>query len=333
MTVRYKKLIATRFSHNFKEAVEVVEQDLRDPAPNEVIVRNLYAGINTTDTNLTSGRVHYTSPFPLDLGTEAAGEVVVVGSDVQDIKVGDHVVTAMPGAGFREYAIVEENFVVPVPEATPEILGLLVSGTAASIALEVIARLRSSKTVLVTAGASGSGHYAVQLAHMADNTVIATCQNEAQAALLRELGCTRVVNLLDEALDSVLAAEYPDGVDIVYETLGGEIFDTAVEHLAVRGRLIVHGYITEYGGQTQVIPTTRIYSKLLWKSASVHGFRLVDYAQFVLPHVRHLMALLNDGKIRSVIDPTEFAGLEAVPRAVDYLIQGYARGKVIVRLA
>lgn len=329
----YKKLVATQYSHHFHEAVAIVEESLRPPAPNEIVVRNFYAGINSTDTNVTTGHVVYNAPFPIDLGAESAGEVVAVGQDVTTIKIGDHVVTGMPGSGFREYAILDYKFAIPVPEATPEALSVVASGAAASIALEVVARMKSDKVVLVTAAAAmGSGLYAVQLAQMAGNHVIATCQTDAQEALLRELGCARIVHIGRENLDQVLRTEYPDGVNIVYESIGGELFDIAVDHLAVRGRLIIHGYISEYTRDTQIIAARRIYSHLLWKSASLHGFRLIDYAQFAPSHVHHLMALLHDGKLRPVIDPTPFNGIESIPDAVEYLIAGEAHGKVVVSL-
>lgn len=333
MMLQYKKLVATNYSHHFREAVAIVADVLRPPAPNEVVVRNFYCGINSTDTNVTSGHVVYMQPFPVDLGTEAAGEVIEVGRDVQSLKVGDHVVTGMPGSGFREYSVLDHKLLIPVPEATPDMLSLVISGSAASIALEVIARLTGDKTVLVTAAAAmGSGLYAVQLALMVGDHVIATCQTDEQAALLQSLGCQRVVHVGHEHLDVVLKSEYPDGVDVVYESVGGELFDIAVDNLAPRGRLIIHGYISEYTRDTQIIAMRRIYSDLLWKSASLHGFRLSDYAQFVPSHVRHMMALLGDGKLRAVIDPTPFTGIAAIPDAVEYLIAGNAHGKVIVKL-
>jgi hypothetical protein len=106
--------------------------------------------------------------------------------------------------------------------------------------------MKSQEVVLVTAAAGGTGHIAVQLAKLAGNHVIGTCSSEAKAQLLRELGCDREINYRTEDLDRVLKQEYPKGINLVFDCVGKEVFDTCVDNLAVRGRLVAIGFISEY---------------------------------------------------------------------------------------
>src|SRR4028118_1039523 len=187
----YRKLVAKQFSQDFKSAVEIEELPIPDPASNEIVIRNKFAGINAGfDTLICRGETPYlnlTPPF--DLGVEAVGEVVAVGGDVKNFQVGDAVATTVRGGGYREYQAIASNLAVKVREATPEVLTLMPTGVSALVALEQVGEMKSQEVVLVTAAAGGTGHIAVQLAKLAGNHVIGTCSSEAKAQLLRELGC------------------------------------------------------------------------------------------------------------------------------------------------
>src|SRR6185503_6893231 len=154
-----------------------------------------------------------------------------VGARVGEVKVGDPVLTFVIGGGYREYLAADVSSVYPVPEATPEVLALICSGLPASIGLTVTGEMKSGETILVTAAAGGTGQFAVQLAKLTGNHVIGTCGSEEKAELLRELGCDRVVNHRREDVGEVLRREYPNGINLVYESVGGDLFDTCVDAL------------------------------------------------------------------------------------------------------
>lgn len=326
----YKKLVASKLSKDFRAAVEIVEVDWTVPAPNEIVVRNLFAGVNASDVNITAGVYFVNTPLPFDLGVEAAGEVVAIGSNVRHLKVGDHVMTTMIGGGYREYLAIDASRVIPVLKATPEVLTVVVSGLTASIGLEVVGEMKSGEVVLVTAAAGGTGSYAVQLAKLVGAHVIGTCRSEAKAELLKQLGCDRAINYCTENLDEVLKKEYPNGVDLVYECVGRELFDICVDNLALRGRLVIVGYISEYTSELESVHSVRIYNKLLWKSASLRGFLFTHYAEHVPQHQASLMELFYAVKIKPVVDQTEFKGIESIVSAVEYLYSGNNCGKVVV---
>jgi len=331
MADTYKKLVATSFSTDFRQAAEIVEEDLPTPGPHEVLVRNRYAAVNATDVNISAGRYELGADLPVDLGVEAAGYVVEVGEKVRQLDEGDAVVKSTLGGGYREYHVVHESNAIHVPEPSPEALSIMVSGLTASIALSEVGGLRHDETVLVTAAAGGTGQYAVQLAHEAGNHVIGTCSTDRKVAFLEELGCDRPVNYTEEDVADVLRAEYPEGVDLVYEAVGGELFDVAVEHLARHGRLLSIGYVSEYEDGPEAVTRERIYTSLIPKSASIHGFFLPHFAEHFGTHVKKLMRMQRSGVLDVRIDDRVFEGVEAVPDAVDYLQSGQSMGKVVVQ--
>ncbi|MFW5692515.1 MAG: zinc-binding dehydrogenase [Chloroflexota bacterium] len=332
MAETYRKLIATRFTRDFREAVAIVDEPLTDPEPGHILIRNHYAGVNATDPNITAGMYTPGAQPPIDLGAEAIGEVVAVGDGVENFKVGDPVMVLMTGCGYREYYTIKATRAIPVPAASPEVMTLVLSGLTASFGLELVGEMGSNETVLITAAAGGTGHIAVQLAKLAGNHVIGTCGSAVKAEFLKSLGCDRVVNYHEEELDVVLRSEYPNGVNLVYESVGREMFDVAVKHLARLGRLVIIGYVSEYQGKPEAITRPRIYTDLLWKSASIRSMFLTHFLRdHMAAHLMKLMNLLNEGKLRIAIDSTDFFGVAAVVDAVDHLQSGRNSGKVTVR--
>ena len=327
----YRKLVATTFSTNFRDAAAIVEEPLPDPKPHEVIVRNAYAAVNATDVNIAAGRYEPGARPPLDLGVEAVGHVVATGSEVRHLQAGDAVVTSAVGGGYREYQVVRASTAMKIAEATPEALSIVVSGLTASIALNEVGEMHSGETVLVTAAAGGTGQYAVQLAKRAGNHVIGTCGTDEKAAFLESLGCDHPINYSEEDVAAVLKDNYPSGVNLIYESVGGELFDTCVDALARYGRLLSIGFISEYVEGVASVSQPRVYAKLLPKSASVRGFFLPHYAEHFNEHMERLMKLQKSGALHVAIDEKVFDGLGSVVDAVEYLHSGQSRGKVVVR--
>ncbi|EFN55092.1 hypothetical protein CHLNCDRAFT_134990 [Chlorella variabilis] len=328
-----------RLSSDFRAATRIVRRPL--PAqlpPGAVLVRRLYAGINASDVNFSAGRYFGSTAaaekkLPFEAGFEAVGVVAAAAPDVQGIAVGQPVCTMTYG-GFAEWAVVGARHVFPVPEASPEMAALMTSGLTASIALEQAGGLRKAQTVLVTAAAGGTGQIAVQLAVMAGCHVIGTCSGGDKEVLLRSLGCHRVVNYrLGGGLKEVLKREYPQGVDLVWESVGGEMFDACVDALAPRGRLLTIGHMSQYADGWAKRPYPGLAEKLLWKSATLQGFFLLHYASHWRRHLKKLAGLFQGGQLRVQMDPKRFIGLEAVPDAVEWLQTGRSVGKVYVQIA
>lgn len=327
----YKKVIVNRPGRDFRAAIDIVEVPFPTLEPQQILVRNLFAGVNASDVNISAGVYFMDIPLPWDTGVEATGEVVAVGSAVEHLQVGDHVLTTLIGGGYREYFALDASMAIPIPQASAEITAIAVGALSASMALEVGGNMTSGETVLITAAAGGVGHFAVQLAKQAGNHVIGTTSTAAKAELLTELGCDRVINYREDDIDAILKGEYPQGVDLVLDGVGGDLFDALVPNIARRGRIVVIGFIAEYHGNPQVITAPRLYHQLLWKSAMVRGFLYSDYVPQIPHYMGKLMTLFAEGGLHAEIDPTPFVGIEAIPDAVEHLQNGKNAGKVIVQ--
>lgn len=333
LPTHYKKLVAVKSSNDLREALKIEEVALSEPQADEIVVRTRYTGVNAADYLMAAGRYLSPTPPPFDMGGESCGEIVAVGSDVAEFQPGDHIMV-MLGGGYREYFTIKARHAVPVPRSAPEIVLLGVSGLTASIALEVLGEMKGGEVVLVTAAAGGTGSFAVQLAKLAGCTVIGTCGSEDKVAFLRDLGCDRPINYRAENVREVLKAEYPKGVDIVFEGVGGEMFDTCVRALAVKGRLLVIGAISEYEGHAQKVEDIRILHRLMPKSASIRAFWLMHYFRdYGREHTFRLLSLLQSGKLKASIDPTEFEGVAGAIEAIEHLYRGENLGKVVVKFS
>lgn len=336
-----QKLVVTRLSPNFREAV-TLRRDCPVPLPGDgdLLVRNRFVGVNASDINYSAGRYDPSVKTPFDVGFEGVGEVVALGlSASARYTVGQAVAYMAPGS-FAEYTVVPASIATPVPSVKPEYLTLLVSGATAYISLKELGALSEGKKVLVTAAAGGTGQFAVQLAKKAKCHVIGTCSSDEKCAFLKSIGCNRPINYNTEHVGTVLKREYPEGVDVVYESVGGAMFDLAVDALAIKGRLIVIGFISGYQTPTGLSPVKAgvLPAKLLRKSASLQGFFLNHHLPEYGAAMDHLLQLCASGDLVCEVDlghlsaEGRFTGLESVFRAVDYMYMGKNTGKIVVEL-
>lgn len=332
---RSRKLVLREFTGNFRSATAIVDAPPREPGPGQVLIRNRYAGVNGVfDQNLCRNRVRYVNVVPpFDLGVEAVGEVVALGPGVDALRVGDAVATVKIGTAYRDYQLADSSRAIPIREPSPEILTLIPTGVSALVGLEQVGELKSGETVAVSAAAGGLGHILVQLATLSGNRVIGLTRSATKAAFLRELGVDRAIDTRAEDLRAVLAAGCPRGIDLAYDMVGGEVFDAFVDHLAVRGRLVISGHTSDFERpEDELIPQPRIYRKLYWKSASIRGFMNPLHPEHFDAAARRVLDLYYAGALRVHVDATRFKGLESVGDAVEHLLAGRNAGKVVVNL-
>lgn len=180
--------------------------------------------------------------------------------------------------------------------------------------------------------AGGAGQIAVQLAKLAGNHVIGTCSSDDKVAMLKEMGCDRVINYKKEDFKAVMKKEYPRGVDIIFESVGGKFFEICLKSLAVRGRLIVIGTIASYTGPDGMAGDNVNTLKLLGTSRTVAGFFMPDYMEFSASHMANMIKLVNEGKLKVLLDNGGLSGIDQVADAVAYLHSGKNKGKVVVSL-
>ncbi|KAM4706150.1 prostaglandin reductase 3 [Rhinophrynus dorsalis] len=336
-----KKLVVTKLSPNFKQAVTLIPSaPVPVPGDGDLLVRNRFVGVNASDINFSSGRYDISKKPPFDIGFEGIGEVVALGlSASKNYTVGQPVAYVTSGS-FAEYTLVPANIAVPVPSIKSEYLTLLISGTTAYISLKENGQLSEGKKVLVTAAAGGTGQFAVQLAKKAKCYVVGTCSSDEKAGFLKSIGCDLPINYKTENVGSLLKNKFPEGIDVVYESIGGDMFDMSVSCLAIKGRLIIIGFISGYQSSQGLAPVkaAALPAVLLKKSASLHGFFLSQYMSEYKEAIISLLKLYQSGELVCEVDYGDlspegrFIGLESVFRAVDYMYMGKNIGKIVVEL-
>ncbi|KAL6108841.1 ptgr3 [Pungitius sinensis] len=335
-----RKLVVNKLSPDFREAVTAQTVAVPTPGDADLLVRNRFVGVNASDINHSAGRYDPSAKPPFDAGFEGVGEVVGLGLSASSrYTVGDAVAYFGSGA-FAEYTVVPAKESVPVAAARPELLALLVSGATAYIALKRLGDLAEGETVLVTAAAGGTGQFAVQFAKRAGCHVIGTCSSDEKAGFLKSIGCDRPINYAAEDLATTLRREYPRGVDVVYESVGGGVLQTALNSLANKGRLIVIGFISGYQTASGIpaFSGATLPAKLLQRSASIRGFFLPHFVGDYREALGSMMQMLAAGKLVCEVDRGDlsqggrFVGLDSVFRAVDHMYAGKNLGKVVVEL-
>ncbi|MGJ3237215.1 MAG: zinc-binding dehydrogenase [Anaerolineae bacterium] len=327
---RYKKVRVKQRGADPHQQLVIVDVPMPMPRPYEIVVKNHYAGVNDTDVGRMMGLDDWSHPVPFDFGVEALGEVVAIGDKVRDYAVGDSVISALPGNGYGEYTVIDQNFVARVPALDPKYVGVFISGTTAKIALEFVANIQSTETVMVTGALSASGHFAVQLAKMQGCHVIGTCANAHEASILTHLGVDQVLDRSADDVAQVLTDEYHDMINVVFDVIGGPILAACIKNAAPRARIVLNAALhQQQNGHT---PPADLYQRLIAHSIALVGFSLSDYANAVPIESLKLLDKLQLGILHSLVDPTEFSGIDTVPDAIAHMMSGASRGKVIVQL-
>jgi NADPH2:quinone reductase len=221
------------------------------PAPtiqteSEVLVRLRAAGINPIDTKLRSRGTFYPEKTPHVLGCDGAGVVEAVGGGVQSFQVGDEVFFCNGGLGgpigtYAEFAVVDQRFLALKP-ATLSFVEAAAAPLVLITAWEALydrGRLQAGQKVLVQAGAGGVGHVAVQLAKLQGAEVCTTVSSEEKANFVKQLGADAVILYKNtNVVDEVLTWTQGQGVDVAFDTVGGETFYQTIPAVKIYGDLV-----------------------------------------------------------------------------------------------
>ncbi|XP_013778328.1 prostaglandin reductase 3-like [Limulus polyphemus] len=339
LPLTYKMLMVHKLAQKFQEAVKIETVTLTSPGPDEIIVKNRYVGINAIDIFITPIKNIVSKKYPYPVGLESVGEVVALGTDVDCLELGQPVAYIGMGA-YSEFMTVKGREVIPIPELKPEYVGLLVSGLTASIGLDKVGDLKAGEKVIITAAAGGLGQICVQWAKNYGCHVIAICSSEEEAAYLMALGCDRVINDKEEKVGDVLKEEYADGVDVVWETVGGEVFLTLLNNLAIKGRMIIIECIaSNMMDEVKNSPNiNELLEKLNSNSQCVRGFSLFHYSEYIPAYLGQLIPMLKCGKMKVHVDNGQqsigvlFSGVEGIIKGAEHLHNDVSIGKVVVEM-
>ncbi|KAI1305934.1 putative quinone oxidoreductase [Halotydeus destructor] len=333
----FSKLQVARLSSDFRTAVEVVRVPLKDPEPDQVRIKVKYCGANASDINASAGRYLNDGQVPFDIGLEAMGLVDKVGQEVTNLDIGQPVAFLGVSRGYAEYIYAKPAELGQLPSLDPRFMGCLIGGLTAAIALDHSARIKRGDKVLVTAAAGGTGQLCVQWAKKKGCHVIGTCSDQIKRDYLLSIGCDTVINYMADDLDETLSRDYPDGVDVIWETLGGEKCEMLMKHLAHFGRLIIIGGTTGY--KTIGLPEATINpAAVLFKSQTISGFILNHHLDKFADYLPQLIQGVMDGSLTVKLDHGQLAkggqlaGLKSIVRAVEHIFSRKSVGKVLVEL-
>lgn len=317
------------------ESADVKDVPIPEPGPGEVLVRVGAAGVNFPDVLVIEGNYQVRPPLPFSPGKELSGEVERIGEGVTSVQPGDRVAALVEYGAFAGYAIVSASHCFQIPGEMPytDAAALGLSYQTAYFALMERAGFKEGERVLVNGAAGGVGLATVQLVKALGGVVYAGVINEEQARVAKDYGADHIIDLMDAPVrdrlrDQVRQASDGQGVDIVIDPVGGDIFEASLRALDWCGRLVVIGFAA---GE---IPTVRA-NYLLVKNISVSGLQWSDYRDRqpgkMAAAQRHMYELYRSGKIKphaEVIEPlTEFK------RLLNLVKQGQIRGKAVLTMA
>ncbi|MGE0622007.1 MAG: NADPH:quinone oxidoreductase family protein [Pseudomonadales bacterium] len=255
------------------EHYELLETDVPEPGPGEVLVRVRVSGMGYVDGLVSRGLYQVKPTVPYCPGLEYAGTVAAVGERVTDVAIGDTVAVSAFGGGLAEYAVAPSAAVARLPATfDPGVAaGFIVNYTTAWHGLIDRAGLQPGETVLVLGAAGGTGIAAVQVARLAGARVIAGASTETKRAFALAHGAHEGLDYSREDWRSTLKSLTDGrGVDVVYDPVGGDLLEPAFRSLAWRGRHLVIGFA---GGRIPALPV----NLALLKGSALVG---VDYRQF-----------------------------------------------------
>lgn len=330
--------IRTLRCHALSEDIGSVSLDrveLSAPGRNQVQVRLRACSVNFTDLLMIQGRYQFKPPLPFAPGGEAAGDVVAIGPDVTTVRPGDRVVVALRYGGFAEAVNVEADQLRPMPAGMSYAKAAAFQTTylTAYVALVERGHLLPGEVLLVHGATGGVGMAAVDLGKRLGATVIATGGNDDKLAVVKARGADHVINYTqpDGSLggfrDAVKALTDGRGADVVYDPVGGDVFDESMRCINWGGRILTIGFTSGRWPQAAV-------NLILIKQISVIGVRAGEYGRRNPARGRIVRDALHAMAAAGEIDPYVCAGfpLERAVDAMRLLADRKAVGKVVVTL-
>ncbi|OAB58170.1 hypothetical protein AY599_03330 [Leptolyngbya valderiana BDU 20041] len=238
-----------------------------EAGPGQVLIAVKAAGVNFADTLMVRGQYQEKPELPFAPGLEAAGEVIAVGAGVTRVGPGDRVMALVGHGAFAERVAAPESGVFPIPDAMDFVTaaGFAVTYGTAHGALRWHADLQPGETLMVHGAAGGVGLAAVECGKALGARVIASAGGADKLAVAAAHGADATIDYKTEDLKQrIRALTEGHGVDVVFDPVGGPIFDASLRATAWGGRLVVIGFAA---GTVQQIPA----NILLVKNVSVHG--------------------------------------------------------------
>lgn len=315
------------------KTVRLEHVDVPEPESGEALVRNRFLSIDPTIRTWMDDVQGYLPPIEIDEVVRCAAVAEVVRSNSDRYTVGD-LVFGM--TGWQDYALADEGaramqVLPPGIEPTAALSVFGVTGMTAYFGLLDVGRVIEGDTVVVSGAAGATGSIVGQLARIkgAARVVGIAGTDEKCAWLVDELGFDAAVNYRTGDVTERLRDACPDGIDLYFDNVGGELLDKCLGLLALRGRVVLCGAIATYNARDEAVGP-RNYRNLIARRGRMEGFIILDYLDRFAEGQRDMAGWVAAGKVKFAVHLVE--GLEQAPSALNLLFTGGNTGKVIVRV-
>jgi NADPH:quinone reductase len=306
--------------------------DIDDPIVGryEVLIRVHACSVNFPDTLIIQGLYQFKPEFPFSPGSDIAGVVESIGSEVTNWKIGDEVIAMIPFGGFAEKVSVHKSVIFPKPPKMDMIQAasfLLAYGTSYYALLDR-AKVHKGESLLVLGAAGGVGLTAVELGKVLGATVIAAASSDEKLALCKEYGAEYTINYTTENIkDKVKEITEGKGVDVIYDPVGGPLAEQALRAIGWEGRYLVIGFAS---GEIPKIPL----NLTLLKSCQIVGVFWGAFAQKFpgrnMQQVTQLIQWCNEGTLKPHI--SKVYNLQDAPQALEAVMNREVKGKIVIEI-
>jgi NADPH-dependent curcumin reductase CurA len=313
---------------------DLVEQPVPTPGPGEAVIRNLYLSLDPTNRIWMSDMDQYMPPVEIGAVMRGGGIGKVVASNSDAFKVGDTVSGLL---GWQDYYVTGPNDEIPVgvlpaelPVGLPTMLGACgLTGLTAYFGLLELGQPKAGETVVVSAAAGAVGSVVGQIAKLNGCRAVGIAGGPDKCKwIVEELGFDAAVDYKAADWREQLEAVTPDGIDVNFENVGGEIMEAVMARMNLFSRMPLCGMISGYNTDE---PMRGDFSPILMRRINVRGFIVTDFLEKYAEATMELATWVATGKIKS--QETIVDGLENAPTAVNKLFEGENLGKLVVKIA
>ena len=309
------------------------EEPVPTPGEGEILVRNIYLSLDPANRGWVREVKSYIPPVTIGEVMRGITIGVVEQSHHPDFQVGDIVQGIL---GWQEYALTDGAGLTQLPRELSlpltAYMGLFgIIGPTAYFGLLDIGKPKAGETLVVSAAAGAVGSLVGQIGKIKGCRVVGIAGTDEKCRwITEELGFDAAINYKTEPVGERLQKHCPDGIDLYFDNVGGEILDAVLSLINVRARIVICGTIS-HANVTEPVPGPYNFRSILTQRARVEGFIILDYVARFQEATEDMGRWLTEGKIQYRVDVVE--GLENAPGAINKLFDGSNKGKLIVKVS
>ena len=312
-----------------RDTWEMTEEPVADPSEGEAAVEVLYVSLDPAMRVWLNAGDSYVPAVEVGEVMRAIGVGRVIASGVPELAEGDHVSGIF---GIQRYAVMPARALTKLAEGLPlpaYLNALGIPGMTAYFGLFDIGRPEPGQTVVVSAAAGAVGSLVGQMARIRGCRAVGIAGGAEKGRLLtEEYGFEAAVDYRAENVGRSLREHCPDGIDVFFDNVGGEILEAGLRNLARGARVVLCGAVSQYNEGAQQGP--RNYMALLVKRARMEGFVIFDYANRYAEAAKEIAGWISSGELTTrehIVD-----GLETFPESLLMLYRGENTGKLMLRV-